>query len=524
MSHPDLHRILPLVEASLAGQLTPQQKDDLENALAESEEVRIAYLQAMSMHLDLDQLSRTDEDVPTTTNIAHRLSQPSPQRGKRRFIAASLAACLLAGLFGVYFFTLKANESQISTPLGQVEDTSPVIVEVASAVIFGEGGAPSPGQRITIGRKYILTQGYLAIRFHSGARAVLQAPSVFSAMGKENLLVRSGQCSVFAPPGAEGFQLQSPSAEIVDLGTRFVVNVAETGETQLSVIEGEATMSALENPQSKPIMHLHVGDAAQVDPGSPPRRLKAASGSLAYREKLPDRVVSYEATMIDSLANELLSITIQRDGVIGVYERKDLVRAGVVEFSGRIDAATFCTRMGDSLPEGKARLSLLDGDFSLVTGIINPVSSETQPVCMAVEFEEPIINAPGPDIVLFDLQLLVYDPDGDKVHLRSGDDRLLRPELMIEKFDIGLNSPSALDLLPHCTYLSLERTTSVDDLVNKQFMHGRQVNIDSRALAVGVDLSSLGYQEGESLKRLEFLHPTNGVDPVLIVGLRSLNP
>ncbi|EAQ82254.1 hypothetical protein [Blastopirellula marina] len=523
MSHPDLHRILPLVEASLAGRLTPQQKEDLENALAESEELRIAYLQAISMHLDLDQLSRTDEDVPTTKKAATALSAPASTSGKRTFVAASLAACLVVGLFGVYFLASNAKKSPDSAPLVQNEDASPVIVEVASAVIFGEGGAPSPGQRISIGRKYILTQGYLAIRFHSGARAVLQAPSVFSAMGEESLLVRSGQCSVFAPPGAEGFQLLSPSAEIVDLGTRFVVNVAETGETQLSVVEGEATMSALENSETKPIMHLRVGDAAQVDPGSSPRRLTAPSGSLSYREKLPDRVVSYEATMIDSLANELLSITIQRDGVIGVYGREDLVRAGVVEFSGGIDAATFCTRMGDSLPEGKDRLSLLDGDYSLVTGIINPGSSETQPVCMAVEFEEPIVNAPGPDIVLFDLQLLVLDPDGDKVHLRSGDDRVLRPELVIEKFDIGLNSPSALDLLPHCTYRSLEVTTSVGDLVNKQFMHGRQVNIDSRALAVGVDLSSLGYQEGESLTRLEFLHPTNGVDPVLIVGLRSQN-
>ena len=140
---------------------------------------------------------------------------------------------------------------------------------------------------------------------------------------------------------------------------------------------------------------------------------------------------------------------------------------------------------------------------------------------MSIEFNAPIINAPGPDIVIFDLQLLVYDPKGDPLCLRSGDDRPSRPELLIEQFDIQLNSPYALDLLPHCTYRSLERTTSVDDLVHKQFMHGRQVNVDARALAVGVDLSDLGYEEGESLERLDFLPATGGVDPVLIVGLGS---
>lgn len=526
MSNSDFHRMSTLLEASLTGHLTKSERQEFEKALGESEELRLAYLQAMNLHLDLDRLSRSDEDllVARANGVAHAGSVSRlVKKWSAPLLLSTLAVCLMIATFCFSLFV--AMPEQPAGPVAvapevPAEDTSPVIVEVANAAIFGEGRTPEQGQRLILGRRYILTEGYLAIRFHSGARAVVQAPGVFSAVGAERFLVRSGKCSVYAPPGAEGFELLSPSAEIVDLGTRFVVDVAETGETQLSVIEGEATMAALGDAATMPLIHLFDGDMAQVDPGLPPRRVQASPSQLTYMERLPDRVISYEATIVDSLAEELLSVTVQRDGVTRTFEREDMVRGRVGEFTGQAGAATFCTRMDDDLPEGAARLDLLHGDFSLVTGIINPSASDSQEVCMSIEFEEPIVNSPGPDIIVFDLQLLVYAPKGDKLTLRSGDDRASRPELVVEQFDIQLNSPYALDLLPHKTYRSLERTTSVDDLIQKQFMHGRQVNVDARALAVGIDLSDLGYQNGESLKILDFLPATEGVDPVLIIGLR----
>jgi len=523
MSDSEFSRISSLFEASLAGTLTTQQREDLEGALAESEELRIAYLQAMSMHLDLDQLSRSDEDLPEAVRPTAAASAVVPNDTKwwqRRMFLAGLAASLLLLLsIATAQFMAESQSPVANSPQGSGEVHLPMIVEVANARLFGQGGDPKPGQKVTLGKKYILTHGYLSLQYHSGARAVIKAPSVFTAQGVESLMVRSGRCSVYAPPGAEGFELLSPSAKIIDLGTRFVVDIAETGETQLTVVEGEATMSALEQ-HSLPTMHLRSGDAAQVDPGLAPRRLQGSFNVHTYMDRLPDRVVSYEATMVGSYADELLNLTVQRNGVTRTIERDDLIRARVVHFESNKDVATFCTRMGDSLPAGEDRLNLLHGDFSLVTGIINPVARPQHEVAMRVEFDEPIVNAPGPDIVIFDLQLLVYDPNGDKLVLRSGDDRKTRPTLTVEQFDIGLNSPFALDLLPHCTYRSLEATRSVDDLVQNQFMHGRQVNVDARALAVAIDLSHLGYEEGESLSQLEFLDKSGGIDPVLIVGLR----
>jgi len=521
MSDSEFQRVSALFEASIAGTLTPQQQEDLESALAESEPLRVAYLQAMSMHLDLDQLSRSDEDIPELVKTTGQTVGPNHHSPwQSRFYLAGLAASVLAVVSLVtYLLTITQTNPVAVAPQNTKEDFAPIIVEAANATLFGQGGDPVPGQKVAIGQKYVLTKGFLGIEFQSGARAVIQAPSVFTAKGRESLLVRSGKCSIYAPPGAEGFELLSPSAEIVDLGTRFVVDIAETGETQLVVVEGEATLSSLEEGE-RPIMHLRSGDMAQVEPGMPPQRSIGSLSSRAYLDRLPDRIIRYETTMIDSYADELLNLTVQRDGVISTTDRDQLIPARVVHFESGEDVATFCTKMGDHLPTGEDRLKLLHGDFSLVTGILNPTARKGHEVPMRLAFDEAIVNAPGPDIVIFDLQLLVYDPNGDKLVLRSGDDRSERPELIVEQFDIGLNSPYALDLFPHCTYRSQKVTRSVEDLKQNDFMHGRQVNIDARALAVAIDLSDLGYDEGESLQQLEFLSGTGGIDPVLVVGLR----
>ncbi len=523
----EFHRISSLFETALAGQLSAEQHDELEAALRESPELRDAYLRTMSLHLDLDHLSRTTSmEEPIENRPAVRKEVSSRRALSKRAAVLCIATCLtvLAAWTGMTMSpwgtsTSTSQMTNVEKPVN-AGDRQPEIIEVANATIFGEGSAPSPGQRLTMQREYILSEGFLALRFHSGARAVLKAPCVFSAQGEEKLLVRSGQCSVYAPPGAEGFELLSPSAQIVDLGTRFVVDIAETGETELLVVEGEATMST----GTTPPIHLKKGDMARVDPGSEPKRTAESLSKVPFIESLPDRVVSYEATRRGSYADELLNLTVQRGGVSRKVPREELIRAKLVHYQSPKEAAAFCTRKGDSLPDGAERLQLLEKDWSLVTGIINASSEKTDEATMTVEFAQPIVNGPGPEIVIFDLQLLVYHPRGDEFRLRSGDDRVNRKEFTVEKFDIDLHSPSALDLYPHRIYRATLPTKTVSDLVDHEFTTGRQVHVDARGLAVGIDLSDLGYAPGESLTRLEFLRPLKRqqylLDPVLIVGLK----
>jgi len=313
---------------------------------------------------------------------------------------------------------------------------------------------------------------------------------------------------------------------VVDLGTRFAVDVAESGETDLFVVDGAAAFSAVDDPKGTPLL-LKEGDSARIEPDQLPRVGTEPPAGLHYVENLRDRVIKYDATIrADGFADELQSVTVQRGGRVRVYARDQLTQGRLTQFVSRVNAAVCTTHQGEGLPEGPARLDLLNTDWSLVTGIINPraPAADSGPDLNApifsVTFDPPVVNGPGPDVLVFDLQLLVYPKEGDLVRVVSGDPG--RSGLVeIDHFDIDLTSPYALDLVPHKTFKAQAAISSIDDLITGDFQHGRQTHVNAKGLVAGIDLSDLGYSPGESLQHLVFLETGEpyGIDPVLIVGL-----
>ncbi len=55
----------------------------------------------------------------------------------------------------------------------------------------------------------------------------------------------TGRCSVHAPDGAEGFRVDTPQTQVIDLGTRFTVAVDDVGQTDVQVIEGAAEVQPI---------------------------------------------------------------------------------------------------------------------------------------------------------------------------------------------------------------------------------------------------------------------------------------
>jgi len=516
-----------LIETAIAGRATPNEHAELESLLAEFPEYREAYMSRSALHLDLRNLF-TDPQLTPVVDVS------SPQRFQKIPFLRVVAALVVMVLMLAFVVVRDRDGHQIADHgvAGSVASPplrSPVVTATDNAEIFGEGFSPRLGQPLSLDKVYVLTHGEMTVEFPSGAKASLIAPCVFSPTGTESLLVRSGQCSVHAPPGAEGFVVTTPSADVVDLGTRFVVSVSEAGETDLLVVDGAAEFSAVDDRTGAKLV-LTDGESARIEPDQAPQRGEELVSGLHYRESLRDRVIKYDATVdADGFADELRSVTVQRGGENKVYSRSQLTRGTLSQFSSNVDNAVCTTRQGEALPKGRERLGLLDADWSLVTGIINPRSPATDsghdltvPV-LAVNFMPPVVNGPGPDVLVFDLQLLVYPKTGDALRVVSGDPG--RTGLLeINQFDVDLASPYALDLVPHKTFKTRSRITGIEDLITGDFQHGRQTHVNAKALVTGIDLSDVGYLPGESMERLVFLETGDryGIDPVLIVGLPEL--
>ena len=90
--------------------------------------------------------------------------------------------------------------------------------------------------------KLTLLAGFAEITFNGGAVVVVEGPADIELLTGDNLFVYSGKVYVVVPQEAVGFIVETPCANIVDLGTEFGVSVAVDGSCELHVCKGNVSL------------------------------------------------------------------------------------------------------------------------------------------------------------------------------------------------------------------------------------------------------------------------------------------
>ncbi len=117
-----------------------------------------------------------------------------------------------------------------------------------------------------------------------GARVVIEAPAEFRFESAQRLHMQRGRLAADVPPTAKGFTVITPSGDAVDLGTRFGVDVPESGAAEIHVFKGEviAKAAGTETGQS-----LRGGDAVTMNQGvSALRELR--SSAFIQLDEMPE--------------------------------------------------------------------------------------------------------------------------------------------------------------------------------------------------------------------------------------------
>jgi hypothetical protein len=91
--------------------------------------------------------------------------------------------------------------------------------------------------RLREGDELQLMSGLAHLEFYSGARIILQGPAKFTPTGPAGGKLESGRLTGKVDGGK--FQLTTPSARVVDLGTEFGVTVGPSSNTDVCVFVGE---------------------------------------------------------------------------------------------------------------------------------------------------------------------------------------------------------------------------------------------------------------------------------------------
>jgi hypothetical protein len=125
-----------------------------------------------------------------------------------------------------------------------------------------------------------LNSGVIRLLFDSGVEVTLQGPARYELFTPDRTRLSSGLLTANVPPGAEGFRVDTPTAEITDLGTSFGVRLESDGSSHVSVFDGEVEVAEPDSGEKK---LLKEGEEILVTAG---RKLETVAINARPYEKM----------------------------------------------------------------------------------------------------------------------------------------------------------------------------------------------------------------------------------------------
>ncbi|MGK0185148.1 MAG: ferric-dicitrate binding protein FerR (iron transport regulator) [Verrucomicrobiales bacterium] len=228
-----------LTQAYVNGTLKGEQIERLNGLLLDDEQARRAFAEALN--LDSAIAASVEGWKLEQRREPEHLANPSVTRWKHWL---GLAACLaLVASVGSLWLDRQHHFATVERDVG---------VESLNA-----------GTRLG-GQSYSIVAGTIELLTEHGARVIIEAPAEFHFESAQHLYMTRGRLSADVPPEAIGFTVTTPSGEAVDLGTRFGVDIPESGASEIHVFEGEVIAKARGTTEEQ---SLRAGDALAMRQG-----------------------------------------------------------------------------------------------------------------------------------------------------------------------------------------------------------------------------------------------------------------
>jgi len=173
---------------------------------------------------------------------------------------AAAVALLLAGPFWLKLKWIHESGNSAAVPAAPPVSFVAVVVGSSSEERRAVGSYLKPG---------VLSQaaGWLTFQTLNGVSVTLDAPYRAELLDHDRIRLDRGRARVHVPQGAEGFRLDSPAFDVVDLGTEFAANVNTDGTGTCRVFEGKADVSLLDSiGEVKSTRRLTANESVRVTP------------------------------------------------------------------------------------------------------------------------------------------------------------------------------------------------------------------------------------------------------------------
>ncbi|RYD23338.1 MAG: hypothetical protein EOP88_04510 [Verrucomicrobiaceae bacterium] len=256
----DGDRLERLISAHFDGELTAEERAELETMLLSSSKARQIFLD----HADFHGLLR--EQAMQASGVEWLDGSAPARRGTARFqkpvwIAAGLAACAALGWWLLPEKPANPSGPVVSTPLSAKDEVA--LLGMAVDVEW-EGRPFTPGEALPKGLLSI-RKGTLRLDFYSGARVILEGPARLELLSPDLARLDEGKLTAKVPPPAQGFTVLNGDLRVVDRGTQFGMSVSGTDDCSVHVFDGEVELQG--NVPASTATKLFEGDAVSIREG-----------------------------------------------------------------------------------------------------------------------------------------------------------------------------------------------------------------------------------------------------------------
>jgi hypothetical protein len=294
----DIGRLRRLAQEKCDGLLSEEGVEELSELLASSVQARDEYWQIIAVHAQLQwELGEepTREGPHAQDPIISVADVPNADERRSRAIRPSswligLAASLLVAVFGALLAGRRGDDQQRPVAVADEQHANSILGTLTALVpqsnwSVGRAGGNNVGS-LQQGDTIYLDAGAAELRFTTNTVAVLESPLVMQLVSVDRVRVIRGNIKVEVAKGAEGFAVETASAEVIDLGTEFAVNVND-GNTDVVVYDGEVDLKVAATHDSR--------DADRVT-----KRFRAGEAVHVTDDGTLSRIVDVRRTKFDS--------------------------------------------------------------------------------------------------------------------------------------------------------------------------------------------------------------------------------
>jgi hypothetical protein len=260
----------------------------LNDLLQTSREARATYIQFIEMTASLSWKASVNREDRVLAELGHkadaaeqgRVRVKSPVIGMLRttfrgmvnspVVTTLFVATLIYGTFTYLAWDLRSNKVSTAS-LSPNDNSSVAIVRDSQGTHWSsDTAAMSDDSPIRQGELLKIDSGLIHLNLKRGVDLLVEGPAEWSIDSENSATLHAGKLVAMVPARAVGFVLETPSSQIVDLGTEFGVEVnAGSGTTEVHVLRGtvETTRHTKESSgvDAKPI-RLKAGSAIRISP------------------------------------------------------------------------------------------------------------------------------------------------------------------------------------------------------------------------------------------------------------------